>query len=155
MARTARNNYNEEVYLVTLQDEIAGNNVSEHREEAFAIDNGLFSKVAPLFYKNRLRLTFFVSDEYRSRYALLRGIIEFHRPKAFTFLYNRTDKILECDITVHQANALHEFLGSVLQLIECEVKFKEVLKQVIDFEDQCKRISGSVYGSLMRSAAVH
>jgi hypothetical protein len=154
MTQTATSIYSEEIYLVTLQQEIASQEKIEKLGQTITIDNALFGNVIPFFYNDRIRLTFFISEKYKARFALVRGIVEFNRTKAFSFLYNKTEKMVECDISIDELASLQKFLQRVLQWTEQEVAFKKMLKHVIDFENQSKKVSERVYGQWMRLATV-
>lgn len=112
----------------------------------------LFSQVTPLFYAKRVQLTFHVSSDLRQFFALIKGMIEFHRTNRFQFRYERSEGTLETDIAIDRLEALQGFLEDLDHLIRKEIEFKLVLKEVISFERNFKSTANSIYGSLMTAA---
>jgi hypothetical protein len=144
--------YKEELYLITLQHKIAADEIKVC--EDLLTGNELFSKRTPFFYNGRLRISLIVSDGYKQRFALVKGLIEFHRVAAFSFKYHSIEKLIEADIPVELAEELEEFLFNVLQWTKHELAFKERLKQVLKFEREYKSLAACVYDGLMKSAGM-
>jgi hypothetical protein len=113
MTQTAKRINNEDAYLIALQDDLITNDTIENRDAAFIIHNNLFGRVNPFLYKDRLRLTFFISEHYKSKFVLIKGIIEFHRAKSFSFRYDKSESVIESDISVEKPSELKTFLYSV------------------------------------------
>jgi hypothetical protein len=147
MAQTAKYISNEEFYLPALQDTIAGDEIKVYDKHALA-GNKLFSEVVPLSYHGRLRVNFFVSEDYKQRFGLLRGLIEFHRPAGFLFTYDGTQKVVTVDIAIDLFDQLTQFLHSVAAWMLDEIEFKEKLKYAISFENEYKTLAAKVYGNL-------
>jgi hypothetical protein len=151
MTQTAKRIYSEETFPVFLQTEVKSNVAPVDERFVPKIENKLFSEVRPFFYNKRLRLSFFISEEFKSRFALITGLIEFHRLNRFSFRYNADEKTLETEIQPEQIRDLEIFLGEVLRWTREELKFKELLKQVMYFEKQWRTLSGPVYTKLMKA----
>jgi hypothetical protein len=153
MTQTAK--YNEELYLLTLQHNIALRSERERENASFAINNKLFRKAVPLFYHGRVRITLFIAQEYLHRFVLIKGLIEFHRDVAYVFNYDAREKVVEADIPVELLDRLTGFFNNILLWTTQELSFKARLKQAIAFEREYKKLSGVVYGGLMASANYH
>ena len=100
-------------------------------------------------YNNRIRFNFGVSSNAK-RFALLKGLIEFHRPKNFLFTYDTNAKQIEAD--VHEADyaAFRNFLVSVDQWLKNEIDFKAALKNAIEFESKYRSERAAVYATLIK-----
>jgi hypothetical protein len=109
------------------------------------VENRLFGTISPLFYRERLKITFNISDAFKGKMALIRGVIEFNRPLRFTFVYNFSKQTIETDVHRGDRGELQSFLNRIYQLIENEDQFKKALKVVLHFENEYKKLSASVY----------
>lgn len=119
--------------------------------DSSVIENVLFSKVSPLFYKTRMHFSFSLSEEFKKNFVLIKGLIEFHRSRNFSFEYNFAQKTIETDIEVIQIEALRAFLLDVSIWLKQEIKFKETLKIILDFENRYKLAKAEVYALLKNS----
>jgi hypothetical protein len=72
-------------------------------------------------------------------------LIEFHRSRVFSFVYNLKEKSFEIDIHSADLEKLQSFLAKIHQWLNHEIKFKEVLKKVIAFEDRYKIARDQIY----------
>jgi len=115
------------------------------------VENILFSKASPLFYKTRVHFSFALSEEFKKNFVLIKGLIEFHRSRNFSFEYNSTQKTIETDIEVSQLEDLSAFLYDVSIWLTQEIKFKETLKIILDFENRYKVAKAEVYALLKNS----
>jgi hypothetical protein len=147
MVQTAANNLTEDQYLQIVNEASthAGNLSRGNEVELPAIQNVLFKKVSPLYYKTRVRLSFSLTDEFKSHFALVRGLIEFYRSKSFSFEYNAVQKGIETDIEASQLRNLQVFFESILSWLKKELKFKETLKVILEFENRYKLEQEEVY----------
>ena len=114
------------------------------------VENILFSKVSPLFYKTRVHLSLALSEEFKKNFVMIKGLLEFHRSRHFSFEYNFGQKTIETDIEVSQLEDLRAFLHDVSIWLTQEIKFKETLKTILDFENQYKVARSLVYGLLKK-----
>ena len=115
------------------------------------IENILFTKASPLFYKTRVHFSFSLSDEFKKNFVMIKGLIEFHRSRNFSFEYNSGQKVIETDIEVSQLEDLRAFLNDVSIWLKQEIKFKETLKVILDFEHRYKVAKSEVYALLKNS----
>ena len=81
---------NEEQYLQVVNK--GSENLSNHSlinvADSSVIENILFSKTSPLFYKTRVHFSFSLSEEFKKNFVMIKGLIEFHRSRNFSFEYN-------------------------------------------------------------------
>jgi len=112
----------------------------------------LFSNVSPLYYERRVRLTFEISHDKANLFALIKGMIEFHRTNRFQFRYDKSQNSIETDIAIESLGELHNFLRGLDTLIQQEIQFKNSLRQVISFENKYKTLADSFYSGLMAAA---
>ena len=117
---------------------------------AQVVENILFSKVSPLFYKTRVHLSLALSEEFKKNFVMIKGLIEFHRSRKLSFQYDFGQKVIETDIEVSQLEELRAFLHDVSIWLAMEIKFKETLKTILDFENQYKVARSLVYALLKR-----
>ena len=81
---------------------------------------------------------------------MIKGLLEFHRSRHFSFEYNFAQKTIEADIEVSQLEDLRAFLHDVSIWLTQEIKFKETLKIILDFENQYKVARSLVYALLKK-----
>jgi hypothetical protein len=120
-------------------------------DDSSFIENILFTKASPLFYKTRVHFSFSLSDEFKKNFVMIKGLIEFHRSRNFSFEYNSGQKVIETDIEVSQLEDLRAFLNDVSIWLKQEIKFKETLKVILDFEHRYKIAKSEVYALLKNS----
>lgn len=113
------------------------------------IENPLFDQISPLYYKTRVRLSLSLSEEFKKHFVLVKGLIEFHRSKHFSFEYQPSYKIIEIDIEIEQLEELQQFFGNVLTWTNQEISFKRALKLVLDFENRYKIAKAEAYAALL------
>jgi hypothetical protein len=106
-------------------------------------------QVSRLEYGDKVRYTFIVSKRFENQFALIKGLIDFHRPKHILFRFNREEKSIEVRTHLQQVDFLFGFLQKVQEWLVKEVQFKLALKKVIQFEDQYKSQRDSIYSSLL------
>lgn len=104
-------------------------------------------------YKERVRLHFSVAHSLPSDFTLVKGLIEFHRPKEFHFKYDRKQKTISLDVDRDQIDRLATFLSGVEEWVRKEKQFRHALKMAIEFESRYQLEQESVYGILKNSNA--
>jgi hypothetical protein len=143
---------NAEQYLQVVNK--GSENLSNHSlinvADSSVIENILFSKASPLFYKTRAHFSFSLAEEFKKNFVMIRGLIEFHRARHFSFEYNFAQKTIETDIEVSHLEDLRAFLHDVSIWLRQEIKFKETLKVIIDFENRYKVAQSEVYALLKK-----
>lgn len=115
--------------------------------------NHLFQKISPFHYNNRIRISFRISDDYKSDFVLLKGLIEFNRPKDLVFAYDREQRSITTDIREDQPDQLRLFLSSILAWLNQEKKFRHALRIALEFESRYKFERDSVY-EILRNTTV-
>jgi len=143
---------NEEQYLQVVNK--GSENLSNHSlinvTDSSVIENILFDKVSPLYYKSRVYFSFSLSDKFKKNFVMIKGLLEFHRSRQFSFEYNFSQKTIDTDIEVSQLGDLRAFLHDVSIWLTQEIKFKETLKTILDFENQYKVARSLVYALLKK-----
>jgi hypothetical protein len=147
MTQTVKYTYAEEARLRILNETLVSGEFRLSDANTF-LENKLFSTVTPLFYRERLRITLEVSEHFKNKMALIRGIVEFNRSSRFLFRYDLNKRTIETDIHPANVDALKSFFTDILKLIEDEIQFKKALKVVIAFENEYKKLSTNVYAVL-------
>jgi hypothetical protein len=150
MSQTAENILTAKPHLQIANEEIriiaeGLSQVLDNESSSPVIENILFNKVTSLYYKKRVRLSFSLSDDFKKHFVMIRGLIEFHRSKSFSFHYDIKQKAFEADIDVAQLNHLQSFFNRISSWLKEEIRFKEALKIVLEFEHRYKIERASVY----------
>ena len=117
------------------------------------IENVLFDKVLPLFYKARVHLSLSVSEEFKGNFVLLKGLMEFHRSKHLNFEYDALRKLVQVDVEIDQLQSLQIFLQWISVSLWREIDFKKNLKTVMEFENRYKIASAEVYALIQKSVS--
>ena len=144
----------EEQYLNILTSSQAAASIDiieKSNQRLFHFNNPLFGKVTPLYYKKRIHLQFSISEKYRAHYVMIKGLIEFHRSKDFSFNYNASHRAFEIDVDVNQLEELSLFLSKVLVWLQRETRFRLALKIALEFENRYRLERDSVYELLKRN----
>ena len=102
-----------------------------------------------LEYREKVQYTFIVSEHLSSHFALIKGLIDFHRPAHLQFRFNRDEKSIEVRAHAHQVDFLFQFLLKVQDWLVKELQFKAALKKIIQFEEQYKSQRASIYNLLL------
>ncbi len=116
--------------------------------------NGLFDKVSSIYNEERVRLILSVSEEFSSDFALVRGLIEFNRPRHLAFEYNQELRTVEADIRSNRLGELEQFLSLVFDLMVRERRFRGDLKRAIEFENRSRLERERIYANLSTATAV-
>src|SRR5688572_5346111 len=106
-----------------------------------------------LHYRARVRLHFTVADRLPSDFTLVKGLIEFHRPKEFSFEYDRKQKTIALDIDLDDIDRLATFLSALEEWVRKEKQFRHALKMAIEFERRYQLERESVYAILKNASA--
>jgi hypothetical protein len=107
------------------------------------------SQAGRLTYLDKVQYTFNIAEGYRKHFALIKGLIDFHRSANIQVKFNREEKSFEVRVNLQQVDSLIKFLEQVQEWLSGEVKFKIALKQVMQFEALYRSQRAAVYGSLM------
>lgn len=100
-------------------------------------------------YNNRIRVSFGAGVNEKL-FVLLKGLIEFHRPKNFLFSYDRAGKNIEADVHETDYQAFRNFLANVNLWLKNELSFRTALKNALAFEAKYKAERATVYASFVK-----
>lgn len=152
MVQTAANISTETQYLsIASENQNVASDLTGSSEVKFKssiIENTVFEQVAPFFYKKRVRVSLTVSSDYRAHLVMLRGLIEFNRPKHLSFDYQFQHSTIETDIDIRELTDLQSFLKKISAWLNQEIQFKQALKTVLAFENRYKLEKAGVYAAL-------
>jgi hypothetical protein len=118
------------------------------------IENALFGKVSPFYYKKRVRLSLTIASEFRAQFVMIKGLIEFNRSKNLLFQYDFKQRTLEADVAVEQLEELLAFMDKVFVWLNQEIQFKRALKLVLDLENRYKVEMEGVYALLNNTMTI-
>lgn len=104
-------------------------------------------------HKERVRLHFTVAGSSPSDFTLVKGLIEFHRPKEFLFHYERKQNTISLVVGLNQIDPLATFLLQIEEWIRKEKRFRHALRIALDFEKRYQLERESVYAVLKKSVA--
>lgn len=93
-------------------------------------------------------IRFKLSNFYHDRFILLRGLLEFSRPKAISISSNTSDKTFELRVSDDQVDVVKKYLDTILSLLIKEIKFKASLNAVLKFEQSFKAQQSKLYEEL-------
>lgn len=101
-----------------------------------------------IFLTDRVIIKFELSNDYREHFVLLRGLLEFSRPKGIAISAHNSEKNFELHIGNDQAAAVISYLHIILQSFIKEINFKKALKSVLVFEQTVKQQQAKLYNTL-------
>jgi len=110
---------------------------------------GFLEHTGTLAYVNRVRLTFRISKPFQIQVGLLKGLLDFNRPKGFLFTLNRADNTISADASSRQQAELVSFLIHIQTLVEKELAFKNHLKRILVFEETYRKAKAQAYDGLV------
>ena len=96
-------------------------------------------------------VTFGLQEAYKNSFVLLRGLLEFSRPRGVQVFANAIDRTFQVRISAGQAGAVTTYLDTIFGWLLREIRFKTSLKAVIRFEDRVRQLQASLYQSLSAS----
>jgi hypothetical protein len=96
-------------------------------------------------HKQSVKLDLSLSPDFQSYFILLKGLIEFHRPRNFKFFFNREGQSVSIEIDLNEINLLRQFLSDISLWLVRELKFKAELKKVLAFEARYKVEKALIY----------
>ena len=92
-----------------------------------------------VFQKERFILKFALAEKYKSHFALLRGFFQFRKPPGLFISADRSDKSFAVEFSSDIEEKSIAFFETVFHWLYKEVRFKDVLKEVIRFEQKIHR----------------
>ena len=147
MAQTASALSTEQSLYITQDESLSGFS----SESKITVDHELEFVNAPAVfsYGDRSRFRFDISAGHASHFALIRGLIEFNRPKELNFVFHSETKSFETDIESSHREQLDTLIPLVNTLLLKELRFKNKLKEVIRFEAHYRKEKEKVYSSFL------
>jgi hypothetical protein len=115
--------------------------------------NKLFESASALHYNDRIKTTFLVTQEFQPDFSLIRGLIEFNRPRDLMFSFDRTSKTVNINLAKDQLSRLDGLLSRVYDELMKEKLFRKTLRTVIEFEQRYTRERDRLYAKLKNSVA--
>ena len=107
------------------------------------------AQTSRLEYKDKVSLTFQVPQQFAAHFILIKGLIDFHRPAAIQFTFDREHKTIEVKTAIQYLDLLESFFTRLNEWLTSELQFKKALKSIIQFEEQYKSQRSALYGSLL------
>ncbi len=129
-----------------ILDLIKGNELASSGDlKIFDSERGFYEPHAIFYYGDRLRISFRVRPQYAGHFILIKGLLEFHRSGNFAFSYRRSDASFDATINTNHAEDLSAFLKTLSGWLDQEIRYKSVLKTVLEFERSYKSRMAEVY----------
>lgn len=101
--------------------------------------------------KEKLNLSINLTPAFTKHFILVKGLLEFHRPKEFRFSYVKENNTVAVQILSSEIAAFKKFVRFVNDLVIKELAFRKALKRVIAFEEQQKAAARNIYRDLLYS----
>lgn len=92
-----------------------------------------------IFPQERFHLKFNLAEKYNSYFPLLRGLFQFRKPSGLTISADRSDRSFSVEFNADIEEKSLVFFETVFHWLSKEVRFKEVLREVIRFEQKINR----------------
>jgi hypothetical protein len=132
-------------YLSITGKKESGKN-SKRKKSNFDLDeNTIFRAFSVFYYGNNARMSFSISDNTKTHYGLLKGLIEFYRSKQLQFHFIKEENEIQIDVNVELLENVHNLISLVSKKIQEELAFKRTLKNVIAFEAIYKSEKAKAY----------
>jgi hypothetical protein len=101
-----------------------------------------------IFQADQVIVKFRLEDLYQDQFVLLRGLLEFSRPKEISISSNKGEKSFQFQIGRDKVLAISTYLDKIIDLFVKEIRFKESLKAVIRFEQATRVEQTRLYREL-------
>jgi hypothetical protein len=101
-----------------------------------------------IFGADQVIVKFSLRDLYQDQFVLLRGLLEFSRPKEISISSNNSEKTFQLHFGRDKVLAITTYLDKILALFAKEIRFKESLKAVIRFEQATRLEQSRLYREL-------
>lgn len=106
-----------------------------------------------IFLAGRYIITLRLTDQYAKYFVLLRGLLEFSRPKSIKVSSDMTQKTFNVEISEAQFAHFVSYIETIQGWLIKEIKFKEALKALITFEKKVKQEQAILYSNVQASLA--
>ena len=110
------------------------------------------AKADGIFPVDRYNITFALSNKFADHFVLLRGLLEFGRPRTIKIIPSARDRNFYVEFSGNDAGHFVTHLEAILNSLVKEIKFKESLRALITFEEKVKREQAVLYANLKLSA---
>jgi hypothetical protein len=118
------------------------------KSKYLTVVNTKFLSAGNIFQVNHVIVRFKLSSAYHDRFILLRGLLEFSRPKNISISTNTAEKTFELRVSDDQVQFIRTYLDTILSLLVKEIKFKASLNSVLKFEQSFKSQQSKLYEEL-------
>lgn len=111
-------------------------------------EGAFYSNTSWLSYGDKVKLSFAINEAYLSHFVLIKGLLEFHRPAAFSISYNKADKsfdVVTSASVLHVKDEVSKYLRQISVWLEQEISFRSQLKEMISFERDYRARLAKVY----------
>ena len=122
------------------------------KHQLLSIKSFSVAEADAIFLVDRYNLTFTLSNKFAEHFVLLRGLLEFSRPKTIRIVSSPIDKSFHVEFSENEADHLVTHMETILTWLVKEIKFKESLSALINFEEKMKREQARLYANLKLSA---
>lgn len=120
--------------------------------DLLSVRNLSVAKADAIFLFDRYNITFTLSNKFAGHFVLLRGLLEFSRPRTIKISANASDKTFHVELSENEADYFVSYVETILKSLLKEIKFKESLRALINFEQKVKREQVLLYANLKLSA---
>jgi hypothetical protein len=143
---------------VEVAPEIIQENTVENRLASILAHSQTLSivsfKVIPagkLFVSNKYLITVKLTEQFATNFVVLRGLLEFSRPKNITMSSRTKDQTFEIELLETHADHFLTYIQTILGWLINEIKFKQALKAIIKFENRVKQEQAILYSNMRSS----
>lgn len=102
-------------------------------------------------HPDRYEVGFTLTNKFASHFVLLRGLLEFSRPKTIKVTANRADQSFYTEFSESQADDVVSYIETITGWFVKETKFKEAVRALIIFEQKVKREHAMLYAKMKDS----
>lgn len=122
------------------------------KHDLLSVKSVSVAKADAIFLFDRYDLTFTLTKKYAGHFVLLRGLLEFSRPRTIKINSNTSDKSFRVEFSEKEADHIVSYIEAMLNSLLKEIKFKDSLRTLINFEQKVKREQALLYANLKLSA---
>ena len=122
------------------------------KNELLAIKSLSVAKADAIFLLDRYDITFTLSNKFSGHFVLLRGLLEFSRPKSIRITSSSIDKSFHVEFSENDADRIVTYLETILKWLVKEINFKVSLRTIINFQEKMKREQSILYANLKLTA---
>lgn len=97
---------------------------------------------------NQLYAKFRLRQDYQDSFVLLRGLLEFSRPKEIAVSANSPERSFEVWLPEDQAPRILAYFETIITRLLREIRFKASLKMIVKYEAKVKQEQARLYEAL-------